>query len=111
MLKIEFLDYIHLMVIYIVLVLVRGAFTFASRPLLKRLSADRQEVSYADCAVMTWGGLRGAVGLALAIQVHNDRAPSVIESRLGEPQIDQQTGLRILFFVGGIALLTTIINA
>jgi hypothetical protein len=61
----------------------------------------------ADAAVMTWGGLRGAVGLALAIQVYNDRAPNTD----GEPQIGVEQARRVLFYVGGIAFLTTIINA
>jgi len=62
----------------------------------------------ADAAVMTWGGLRGAVGLALAIQVYNDRAPDEIR---GIPQISQQQAEVVIFFVSGIAFLTTIINA
>eukprot|EP00971_Amphidinium_carterae_P308083 6122901-Amphidinium_carterae.1 len=41
----------------------------------------------ADAAVITWGGLRGAVGLALAIQVFNDRAEDLDE--FGNPSIDE----------------------
>merc|ERR1719350_2081547 len=51
---------------------------------------------------MTWGGLRGAVGLALAIQVNRERA---------DGNIDKKEADRVLFFVGGIALLTLIVNA
>merc|ERR1719387_303536 len=51
---------------------------------------------------MTWGGLRGAVGLALAIQVTVDRA---------DGQLSNKEADRVLFFVGGIAALTLVINA
>jgi len=71
----------------------------------------------ADAAVMTWGGLRGAVGLAMAIQVYNGRAPCSCETPpceacvSGDPQISKIQAERMLFFVSGIALFTTIINA
>jgi len=57
--------------------------------------------------VMTWGGLRGAVGLALAIQVHNGRAPD----KDGNYMISQGEADRVLFFVSGVAFLTMIVNA
>mmetsp|Transcript_12306 Transcript_12306/g.19951 ORF Transcript_12306/g.19951 Transcript_12306/m.19951 type:complete len:821 (-) Transcript_12306:214-2676(-) len=51
---------------------------------------------------MTWGGLRGAIGLALAIQVARDRA---------DDSITQSEAHHVLFFVSGIAALTLIVNA
>eukprot|EP00928_Gymnodinium_smaydae_P001242 TRINITY_DN1046_c1_g1_i1.p1 TRINITY_DN1046_c1_g1~~TRINITY_DN1046_c1_g1_i1.p1 ORF type:complete len:1178 (+),score=298.97 TRINITY_DN1046_c1_g1_i1:235-3768(+) len=108
MVHIPVINYLHLIVIYIVLLVVRGCLIFGSRPILRRLSPDRQKVSYADAAVMTWGGLRGAVGLALAIQVRNGRAPHVITGAL---QVSEMEAQQVLFFVAGIALLTTVINA
>mmetsp|Transcript_153333 Transcript_153333/g.293641 ORF Transcript_153333/g.293641 Transcript_153333/m.293641 type:complete len:729 (-) Transcript_153333:112-2298(-) len=51
---------------------------------------------------MTWGGLRGAVGLALAIQVTIDRAGG---------EISADNANRVLFFTGGVAALTLIVNA
>merc|ERR1719158_2137466 len=51
---------------------------------------------------MTWGGLRGAVGLALAIQVAINRA---------DGKLSEETGRRVLFYVGGIAALTLCVNA
>jgi len=102
----DFADYVHLFVIYIVIMLVRGCFIFTSRPFLSWLSTDKEPVSTADALVMTWGGLRGAVGLALAIQVRNDRA-----QKHGVYMIEEKQAMRVLFFVSGIAFLTTIINA
>jgi len=95
-------DYLHLFVIYIVLVLVRGVLVFASRPILRILSPDNEPVPAANCLVMTWGGLRGAVGLSLAIQVQTDRA---------EGEINEMDGQRVLFYVSGVAALTLLINA
>mmetsp|Transcript_7852 Transcript_7852/g.17247 ORF Transcript_7852/g.17247 Transcript_7852/m.17247 type:complete len:1246 (+) Transcript_7852:169-3906(+) len=109
MVDIEIGDYLRLGVIYLVLVVTRGLFVFISRPILKFLSVDGLPVSTADAAVITWGGLRGAVGVALAIQVHTDRAPD--ESDCNNPQVSAKDGKRVLFFVSGIAFLTTIVNA
>jgi NhaP-type Na+/H+ or K+/H+ antiporter len=95
-------DYLHLCVIYVVLVLVRGFLFFASRPILRILGPDKEPVSVADCLVMTWGGLRGAVGLSLAIQVNTERA---------EGEISALDGQRVLFYVSGVAALTLLINA
>mmetsp|Transcript_13270 Transcript_13270/g.31049 ORF Transcript_13270/g.31049 Transcript_13270/m.31049 type:complete len:1203 (-) Transcript_13270:191-3799(-) len=100
-------EWIRLLVVYVVLVLVRTCFIFASRPLLQKLSLHSIPVSRADAVVMSWGGLRGAVGLALAIQVYNDRAPDDDDI----PQISEDTARQVYFLVGGVALLTTIINA
>eukprot|EP00928_Gymnodinium_smaydae_P023919 TRINITY_DN19542_c1_g1_i1.p1 TRINITY_DN19542_c1_g1~~TRINITY_DN19542_c1_g1_i1.p1 ORF type:complete len:1136 (+),score=198.70 TRINITY_DN19542_c1_g1_i1:54-3410(+) len=107
MLVIDWADYGHLIVIYLVLLFIRGAFIYASRPLLRWLHDDKAEVPYSACAIMTWGGLRGAVGLALAIQVNLGRAMGDD----GEERISQKNADRVLFFVGGIAFLTTIVNA
>lgn len=48
---------------------------------------------------MLWSGLRGAVALAMAIIV--DR----------EPEVPIETGSRMMFHIGGLAALTTFINA
>jgi len=101
-------DFGRLVALYCFLLVLRAAFIFASIPLLKFLSTERQPVTIADAAVMTWGGLRGAVGLALAIQVFEEKAPDIVT---GEKHVSDQQASRVFFFVGGIALLTTIINA
>jgi len=100
--KIELMDYVRLLVLYLVIMGIRGLVVFLSRPILWRLSPDRTAVSLEDAMVMTWGGLRGAVGLALAIQVRFDRAGDTIE---------QSEADRIMFFTGGIAALTLMLNA
>lgn len=101
------IDWLNLVVIYCVLFAIRACLIFGSRHLLQMLHADRLPVTWQDATLMTWGGLRGAVGLALAIQVNKGRAPNAD----GEPQIDQKDAERLLFFVSGIAFMTTLINA
>ncbi|CAE7384973.1 NHX7 [Symbiodinium natans] len=102
MVKIEAQDWGHLLVIYVMLVLARFLLLFCSMPVLKLLHPRREPVSLAEVAVITWGGLRGAVGLSLAIQVATNRAGGVISP---------EDGQRVLFYVGGVAALTLVINA
>jgi len=51
---------------------------------------------------MCWGGLRGALGLALAIQVSLDRAGG---------EVTEYQAQRVLFYVAGIAFMTLVVNA
>lgn len=102
MLRIHFEDYVHLLVIYMAATFFRGGLLFFSRPLLRHLGEDKQPITAADALVMTWGGLRGAIGLALAIQVQVDRAGG----KLSKMDAD-----RVLFYTSGIAALTLMVNA
>jgi len=107
MVNAKLMDFFHVLGIYLLLLVCRGTLFFVSRPLLQRLNDDREDVTLTDVAVMTWGGLRGAVGLALAIQVFNERAVD----ELGVPQVTEEQARQVLFFVGGVAFLTTVVNA
>lgn len=59
-------------------------------------------VTIKEILVMTWGGLRGLVGLSLGILVEKDRAAG----SLSETDAD-----RILFLVGSVAAMTLMVNA
>jgi len=107
MVHIESIYYFRLLLLYLFVMASRGVVIFASRPLLRCLSPEKQKVTFSDALVMTWGGLRGAVGLALAIQVSSDGAPD----ENGVKQIDDDKAELVLFFVSGIAFLTTMVNA
>jgi NhaP-type Na+/H+ or K+/H+ antiporter len=102
MVNIAVFDYIHLLVIYVALLVIRFLLVMCSRPILTLLSPYKTPVTVADAMVMSWGGLRGAVGLVLAIQVSTDKANGTV---------NQEDADRVLFYVGGIALLTLVINA
>jgi NhaP-type Na+/H+ or K+/H+ antiporter len=107
-LDIDGIDILNLLLIYLFLVLIRGTLIFSSRPVLKQLSPDKQPVTWQDATLMTWGGLRGAVGLCLALAVERDGAPDIVT---GLPNLEKKETGRLLFFVSGIALLTTMVNA
>merc|ERR1719353_1843221 len=88
-------DYIWLLVLYVILVFVRLTTVFLFFPILRNLGCG---MTWQEGLVCTWSGLRGAVGLALAIIMDI------------EPRVDREKGTRIMFFVGGIAALTLLIN-
>ena len=60
----------------------------------------RKKLKWRDGVVMTWGGLRGAVGLALAIAVKELRGDAVAE----------KSKQLLLFHVGGLAFCTLFFN-
>jgi NhaP-type Na+/H+ or K+/H+ antiporter len=61
-------------------------------------------VTWQECIVMSYGGLRGAVGLALALDVDLEFNAD------GNSEASKRYGTKLLFMVGGIALLTCCIN-
>uniref|UniRef100_A0A7S3NIQ1 Alpha-carbonic anhydrase domain-containing protein n=1 Tax=Aureoumbra lagunensis TaxID=44058 RepID=A0A7S3NIQ1_9STRA len=95
-------EYFYLFILYFGVVIIRGVMMLLAYPLLTRLSD--YGATPRECAFMVWGGLRGAVGLALAVFVNQ-----VLQDNNDED--DNEAGERFLFFVAGIALLTLVINA
>merc|ERR1719327_908716 len=75
---------------------VRAFMVLAFWPLLGRVG---KPFHWKEGVIVVWSGLRGAVGLALA----------VIAAL--EPEIDKAMGAKMMFHVGGIAALTTLVNA
>ena len=89
-----------LFVLFILMILVRALMMLVFFPVLtwrpRGRGSDTYLIDRNDAIVCAWGGLRGPVGLALAIQM-NEELP------LNE-------GARVLFMIGGIALLTLVVN-
>ena len=83
------------LVTYVAVILIRFVTLLALLPMLRRLGYG---LSMPGVLVCTWGGLRGAVGLALALSMHFDLGNS-------------RTGKLVVLQVAGIALLTLVINA
>jgi len=81
--------------VYVAILLIRFAVTYAFRPLMGLVG---EPVSAAEAAVMSWGGLRGAVSLALALVVSR------------HPDVPSHLGSQILIATAGIVLLTILIN-
>jgi NhaP-type Na+/H+ or K+/H+ antiporter/CRP-like cAMP-binding protein len=80
---------------YVGMVLIRFALTFGFLPLINRVG---EPVSAGQATVMSWGGLRGAVSLALALAVSQN------------PAVDRLLGDQILQVTAGVVLLSILIN-
>lgn len=98
----EWKDLGWLMVLYVLAMVSRGLMILILYPFLNMVThSHAAQTSWKECLVMTWGGLRGAVGLALAM------ATKETLHQRGR----QRVGDLMVFFVGGIAGLTLLINA
>jgi len=87
--------WIMLFVLYIAVQLIRLISVFMLTPLLSRWGIG---LTKEKSAVLVWGGLRGAVALALALAVAQTDA------------IDVQVRQQILFLTSGIVVLSILIN-
>lgn len=92
---ITLMDCVYLILIYIISLLIR---TIMVAILWLPINQVGQPVSKEEAAVMVWSGIRGAVGLLMAVVA--DRSPG----------ISPETGTRILFYVGGMAALMLLAN-
>jgi Na+/H+ antiporter len=89
------LDFLLIAIAWAGIVVIRFAVVFGFLPILNRV-ADR--FTPAEATVMSWGGLRGAVSLALALIVSQ------------HPGVDPVLGQQILLATAGFVLLTILIN-
>lgn len=89
-------DFLILAIVYIGITIVRAGVIAIFFPAMKNIGYG---LTVKDSAVAWWGGLRGAIGLALALIV------------AGEPSIPADIRNEILSITAGIVLLTSIINA
>jgi NhaP-type Na+/H+ or K+/H+ antiporter len=87
--------WIALGVLYIALTLIRAVSVWTLMPLLARIGVG---ITREKATVLVWGGLRGAVSLALALSLAQDS---------GVPQALRD---QILFLTAGIVILTIVIN-
>ena len=91
------MDWLFLVTLYVGLQVIRLIAIGSLWPILTKIG---YAISWKSILVMTWGGLRGAVGLALALIVSQD------------PRISSTTlGTKFLFHTAGIVLLSLLINA
>lgn len=85
-----------LLLIYVGLNVFRFLMIMMLYPLMKRLGYG---LSKRESVILTWGGLRGALGLTLALMVSYT------------PAIPEDIRSQVLFFTAGIVTLTLCINA
>ena len=85
-----------LILIYIALNLIRFAMIMLHYPVMKRLGYG---LTRRESVILTWGGLRGALAMILALMVSYT------------PAIPEDIRSQVLFFTAGIVTLTLCINA
>jgi NhaP-type Na+/H+ or K+/H+ antiporter len=96
--RVQFNDtsmWLTLGLLYLGTTIIRGFSIGFFSPILKRIGIG---ISFTKMAVLTWGGLRGAVALAMALAVAQD------------PLIPKAIGDQVLFLCAGIVVLTIMIN-
>ncbi|MFT6915776.1 MAG: NhaP-type Na+/H+ or K+/H+ antiporter [Motiliproteus sp.] len=84
-----------LLALYLGLLLIRACTVVVLMPLLQRLGFG---LGRNKALVLIWGGLRGAVALALALMLAQ------------HPGVDSRWGEQVLFLTAGIVVLTIVIN-
>jgi NhaP-type Na+/H+ or K+/H+ antiporter len=94
--EIMFEDFGMLLLLYLGSTVIRGLMIVLLSPVMNLVG---DPVTVKEMIVMTWSGLRGAVAIVLAIMVDL------------EPGIDSQDRARFMFHIGGMAMLTTLVNA
>lgn len=95
--KVNVQDWFIMIFFYLMLMVIRVITIFMLYPFICRIG---HKCTFEEAIFMSWAGLRGALGMALALLVKNT-APN---------DIDDETS-RMFFFVGGVATLTLLINA
>lgn len=96
--NVDWTDYAYVVMFYVVLQYIRLVAVFTLYPLLSRMG---QKCTVSEAGFMSWAGLRGALGMSLALIVKENH----------NGHIDGMKADRLFFYVGGIAALTLIINA
>ncbi len=90
------MDLVILLIMYVGITVARAGMIGMFYPIMKKIGYG---MSKNDAIVLWWGGLRGAVGLALALIVASHE------------QIPIEVRNQILFLTAGIVILTSLINA
>ena len=91
----------YLLLLYLLLFAVRAVMIVLSRPYLYWMG---NELSVGEVTFMTWGGLRGAVSMTLALSLSNSIAGN-------QTVLDPENSDVVFFFIGGIAAMTLLLNA
>jgi NhaP-type Na+/H+ or K+/H+ antiporter len=89
-------DFAILLIFYVGMNLIRGIMVAVLFPVMKRIGYG---IAVKDSIILVWGGLRGAIGLALALIV------------VSEESIPHEVRDQILSLTAGIVMLTSLINA
>mmetsp|Transcript_2893 Transcript_2893/g.4440 ORF Transcript_2893/g.4440 Transcript_2893/m.4440 type:complete len:1037 (-) Transcript_2893:411-3521(-) len=96
-------DIINIFIVYFFMFLIRGCMMVICYPLLSNPALGKPS-TWSDCIFATWGGLRGAVSMALALSLLHS-------TEKGETTLSADDSHRVFFLVGGVAGLTLLVNA
>ena len=110
-------DFIDLGLVYVGIHIIRGFVIFIFYPLMKKIGYG---VNKKEATVLWWGGLRGVIGLAMALIVveynMTNKELMNLANALGvnlklDPLFFEMIKEQFLFITAGIVLLTSLINA
>ena len=95
--KVNAMDWVYLVILYAFLMVIRAITIIILFPFISDIG---HKCTRNEAIFMSWAGLRGALGMALAL----------IVSKNGPKDLEDETS-RLFFYVGGIAAMTLILNA
>ena len=107
-------DWGYLILLYVLLQVIRAILFVAAYPITSRIGL---KTNWKETAFQIYGGLRGAVGIALALAldshtvlaVNNVMVDMGLDGKEETPTEEAQTS-QVFIMVGGIALLTLVVN-
>jgi len=99
--RFEAQDWGYLIVLYVFVIIIRFFLLFAFYPILSKIGI---KTNIRETIFMSFGGLRGAVGIALALSVDQELNKSTNNVHILE------YSSKLFGMVGGISLLTLVIN-
>ncbi|GKY99730.1 hypothetical protein MPSEU_000927000 [Mayamaea pseudoterrestris] len=99
-------EWAYLFLLYVMLGIIRSVLFLVAYPVTKNIGL---KTSWQEQVFQVHAGLRGAVGIALALSL-NSQVRIISSGGDVDPLYHEQTQ-RVFGFVGGIALLTLVINA
>ncbi|KAL7536985.1 hypothetical protein ACHAWF_005623 [Thalassiosira exigua] len=102
-------DWGYLILLFLMVTLIRFFLVFAFYPITSRIGIGS---SWREAVFMSYGGLRGAVGIALALSLNAEvfHATSASEVSAATRAQFREDSSKLFGMVGGIALLTLVIN-
>lgn len=99
-------DWGYLLLLYLLLHVIRAALFVAVYPITSRIGL---KTNWRETVFQIYGGLRGSVGIALALYLHDEIIEYARDD--GYDMVTEEEDVsQVYFMVGGIAFLTLLIN-